>query len=274
MNQLKHLFACALTLSLLTACGGSGGGSNVTTYSGSTSQATINSTNTPTFTKASADATANDLNSSNIPGAFKSSNKMMAVQSKTSSMLQQATVSGICDTGSVDVSGNQSGGSIQYSNCSITDITGTIIVNGTATYSSSNNFVDFSLTYTNFAITYTTVNGTVSDTIENMSISCTNNGMSCTISSDFTGSDGKIYRVANFEVTGSNPYMITGRIYHPNHGYVEISGTVTTSTCGNIDRPTSGSMTITGANGTASITFNDCNSFSVDINSSVTTANW
>lgn len=272
MKSLNYIFGGALALSLLSACGGGGGGTSVTTYNGSTSQATLSSSNASTYTKATADATENEIQSEDIPGVLKSSNKMMVVQGKTVNMLMQETVPGICDTGSVDVSGSETSGTIRYSNCTVTNGFDTISVSGTATYTTSNNFTNFSITYTNFTVTF---NGSVTETIENMTIACTNSGSSCTISSDFTGSDGRVYRIADFTVTGIYPnYTISGRIYHPDHGYVDIAGSVTYSTCGDTERPTSGSISFTGANGTAIITFVDCNSFSIDVNSSVTTGTW
>jgi hypothetical protein len=275
MKFLNTIAGSALALSLLTACGGGGGGSSVTSYSGSTAQATLSSSNSSAFTKASADATSNELAGGSIPGALKTSNKLMMVQSKTVNSLLQEPVPGVCDSGSVDVSGGQTSGTIRYNNCTVSDINFTVTVSGTATYTTANNFNDFTIQYTNFTVTIADFNSTHTETIENMTISCTSGGMSCSITSDFTGSDGKVYRIADFNVTGTYPnYIISGRLYHPDHGYVDVSGSVSYSTCGAVERPTSGSITFTGANGTATITFVDCNSFSIDVNSSVTTGSW
>ena len=267
MQYLKHILTSAVALLVLSACGGGDSGPKVTTYAGNTAQATINDTKAATYTKATADAMLNKLESGNIPGVIKPSNKMLTAQKQTTSLILQEPVAGICNTGSVDISGSQTDGTIQYMNCVIIS-TDTITLNGTATYTFTD-INNLSINYRNFSIRF---NDEAAEVLENMTVTITDGTV--TISSDFTGSDGLIYRIAEFEVLGSNPYTITGRIYHPTNGYVDISGTVITSTCGLVERATDGSLTITASNGYAAITFIDCDTFSVDINGTVTTANW
>ena len=273
MQYLKLLLGSSMTILLLTACSAIDDGPNYTTYSGNTSQASIDASKASTFTKATSDATLQGIDSENItlPFAAKSSRKLMAAQKTATIMQMQAPVQGFCNTGSVDVSGNEASATITYANCTLTDITDTITINGTATYTSSNAGANFSVTFRNFTIKF---NDEPTETIENMTLACTNSGTTCTVTSDFTGFDGKVYRVSNFSVSGVTPYAITGRIYHPTHGYVDIVGSVTYGTCGMVERPVTGSIAFTGSNGTAAITFIDCNSFSININGTITTGTW
>jgi hypothetical protein len=283
MKYFNHLIAGTLALAFLSACGGGDSdGPHITTYTGNTSQATLSTDNASVFTKTTPEATSQKLASSEIPfaSAFagKTSSKLMDMLGKSGGSIQLAPVDGICTTGSVDANGNQTSATMTFRNCTIdsfVELNTTVTLNGTITMNAPNYPVSYSISITNFSVTFTDFNTTHTESIENMTVSCNNS--SCTITSDFTGSDGRVYRIANYTVTGVYPnYTISGRIYHPTHGYVEISGNVTYGTCDTVERPTSGSMTITGSNGTATITLNDndCHSFSIDINGTVTTSNW
>lgn len=275
MQYLKLLLASSMTILLLAACGGDsgggagGGGPGYTSYSGNTSEASLDSSKSAAYTKATATAMEKEQNSDSIPRLKSSvSNKMLAVQSKTTDIIRMhELVPNVCSSGTVDVTGGETSGTITYSNCVVGTGIDTVTVNGRVTYTFTND-TDSTISYTNFTISF---DGTT-ETIENMTISCS--GGACTISSDFTGTDGVVYRAADFSITGMNPYDISVRIYHSSYGYVDITGNVTLGTCGLVERPISGSITITGSNVTAVITYTGCDSFSININGTVTTGTW
>ena len=91
------------------------------------------------------------------------------------------------------------------------------------------------------------------------------------VSMDFVGIDGKTYRIEDFVVqdTFQGVNIISGRFYHPDHGYVDIYSTdsIVTAMCDTVMRPTSGKVIVTGANGTdASVTYQGCADYTVCTN--------
>lgn len=164
--------------------------------------------------------------------------------------------------------------SITYNNFCYDDFTlGQITMNGTVTFSET--ATTFSIKYTNFSVSY---GGTTE--IINMELSCVydNTGLwpvwDCSLSSDYRGADGKVYRIADMWVTGSGdgPYSIGATVYHPDHGSVVISGTGIWYTCSN-GYPSMGTITFTGANlSSGTITFRgDCTGYDGTWNDGTTT---
>lgn len=278
MKYFNLLIAGTFALAFLSACSsGDSDSPRITTYSGSTSQATLTTDNASAFSKTTPEATSQKLASNEIPfaNAFagKTSSKLMDTLGKSGGSVQQAPVDGVCTSGSVDATGNEANATVTFRNCIIVELDATVTLNGTITMNMTNYPDSFTMRMTNFTVTLTDFNTTHTESIENMTVSCNNSN--CTVTSDFTGSDGLVYRIADYNVAGVYPnYTISGRIYHPAHGYVDLSGTVTLDTCNGVERPKTGNITMTGANGNAIITFIDCDSFSINFNGTTTPASW
>jgi hypothetical protein len=72
------------------------------------------------------------------------------------------------------------------------------------------------------------------------------------IDMDFASGDGTTYRVSNLELaatatTGGENFSVTGRVYHPVHGYVDISTPVALLVETGQTFPSSGELVVTGA---------------------------
>ncbi|MEW8506895.1 MAG: hypothetical protein AB2598_09315 [Candidatus Thiodiazotropha sp.] len=106
--------------------------------------------------------------------------------------------------------------------------------------------------------------GNASKTI-NWRLSC-DVSFRCSSSSDFTGIDGRTYRVTEIDVAddGDSVFTASGRIYDPFHGHVDITTDVPfTIDCEN-GRPGSGRLNFTGADETSGyIEFVSCTDYVV-----------
>lgn len=74
------------------------------------------------------------------------------------------------------------------------------------------------------------------------------------IDMDFASGDGTTYRASNLTITatattGGESFTITGRVYHPVHGYVDVSTPVALVVETGQTFPSSGELVATGANG-------------------------
>ena len=100
----------------------------------------------------------------------------------------------------------------------------------------------------------------------NRTFSCEANFQNCNFYSDYSGYDGRLYRVTDAAVTeeGHSAYTASGRIYDPNHGYIDVTTEIPfTLECQN-GRPGVGRLSFIGANQTSgSIEFISCNEYVV-----------
>ena len=214
-------------------------------------------------------------------GGFGLKSTVSNVANKARQMPNYQTIDGICTTGSVDVTGMESytGGSninmdMTFNNCVISDSYETATYNGSVSYVENSN--GLTMTYRNFRVTAggqtTSVNGTVS--CDSSYLNCTEN---LTYGGDVAGSySNRTYTTSNMEVTGdsSTGYNVSGSVTDPDHGTITISASGILFNCPS-GVPSAGTITVTASGGvTATVTFNDCDSFSIDYDGSVTTVNW
>jgi len=283
MHHFKKTLFCLGLYSLLTACSsGGGGGTSATSYDGTTDPATITDANAKSLSVSSTEA-AKQANSANTFSSFKSTSAINSFKTGSTdfdldSLIRKTTdiavnqavdvSANVCSSGSISLDGvdqntninNSLNVTIRYNNCTLIDIAPTTSVNGTARFQGFLNG-NFTIVYSSFTINQ----GGVSDTI-NMTISCSSG--SCTASTDFTGSDARTYRVQNFEIYGSSSfgYYVSGRVYDPDNGYIDISTTTgITFNCPN-GVPGTGIITLTdhSAN-TATIHFDSCTQYTVSV---------
>lgn len=303
MDKLKLFFSTLAVSAILTGCGG-GGGSGVTgpTYTGVTTPAAITSSNAETLSTKSVNATqeaivqnaANDANpfaisitqvDDRIHQRITEISRMIASSTTSSFNLPLAAtvsyldlnfeigydlfcggyVSGPNDFGS---SGFLNG-TLTFNNLCINDsYFGSITMNGSIIFRET--ATTFSMQYVNVTISYAGESITV-----NMTFSCGTSG--CSISTDFVGTDGSIYRIADLDIWGfgTGPFDIDATFYHPDHGSVIISGTGIEYNCINSSYPSTGSITITGAGGSyATISFDSCIGYSGSWFDGITTDNF
>jgi hypothetical protein len=92
-----------------------------------------------------------------------------------------------------------------------------------------------------------------------------------TINMDFASGDGTIYRASNLTLevtaTGSGEDVsVVGRVYHPLHGYVDVSTPQPLVTAAGDDYPSSGALVVTGAgNASARLTVLSATTFQIDV---------
>ncbi|HET8759904.1 MAG TPA: hypothetical protein VFN94_02475 [Nitrospiria bacterium] len=92
-----------------------------------------------------------------------------------------------------------------------------------------------------------------------------------TINMDFASGDGAVYRASDLilEVTptgSGDDVTVTGRVYHPLHGYVDVSTPQPLVTLTGDDYPSSGALVVTGAgNSSARLTALSATTFQIDV---------
>lgn len=263
---------------VLASCGGGGSSADEgIIYTGSRSPANVDAANAEELAIAAAGGanqaiaadTADSANPLSPRGIAANSNLV----SKLTEQLEMLTTSKnriasqllpICDTGSADLDQNSNGteGTIVFTNCLVTGGNGEVL-NGTVTFSatiSGSTLTSLNMRFINFRVTYLGESQTV-----NMTISCSGAPLVCNVFSDFVGVDGRIYRVEITVVTNTagTSFDVDATVFDPDHGFFTIDATVNYNNCpGGV--PETGTITITGAAATtASIVFNDCDSFTV-----------
>jgi hypothetical protein len=94
---------------------------------------------------------------------------------------------------------------------------------------------------------------------------------SMTVTMDFASGDGTTYRVSNLQMTASptasgESVTVTGRVYHPIHGYVDVSTPVALEIETGQTFPSSGELLVTGATGSkAKLTASSPSEFRIDV---------
>lgn len=269
-------FGLALTLSWLTACGGSSGSDSG--YGGSTDAAVISSENEQQIAVASTvgakKAVANDEAQSDFSGAggvysnqqsLNAANDLVSSTYKLFTLPTAVDASEICTGGgTASYTGNQTKSTITYNSCVIDGST----ASGTAVVTNSSDG-SFKIEYKNFTITTEGITQTL-----NATISC-DASFNCSIFSDFE-ENGRSYRIENSSVSGSSStgYNVEARVYDEEYGYVEISSTGLVFDCSN-GNPSTGTIEVTDGEGnTASIEFVSCTEFTVTVDGSASSYIW
>jgi len=150
---------------------------------------------------------------------------------------------------------------------------GRIIVDGRVEVSRS--ATSFTMKFVQFTVN---VNGATQ--VINYIVSC--EGEVCTAFSDFVGTDGKTYQIANFVVSGDEVlgYTVSAMLFHPELGAVTVKTTAAvTLNCGK-RYPGAGTLEFSSANGSmGSITFrSDCTgydgTYDDGVNTGTFSGNW
>jgi len=283
-----YLVSGLLSAAMLVGCGGSSGGG-----ASAAAAADITAENADDLSVAAAEATKTAIeaessggDTSSIPTSFFKSGGSAPLMDKLETGIRSATEdfsSFICTSGgnaTINSSGNYDSGSFSFSSCN----------DGSATYSGSVTFsglssTSFTFTYNNFVVTD---NSTGQSQTVNGTVRCSSSGTSCDYSgltvgganlanSDFSGDDGRNYSFeGDVTVSGNdtNGWNVNTTVVDPDHGAITISAqNVTFGGCAS-GVPTGGTVTVTGNGQTATVTFIDCNSFSVSFGGATTTHNW
>ncbi|MCG7984883.1 MAG: hypothetical protein JAY90_19295 [Candidatus Thiodiazotropha lotti] len=137
------------------------------------------------------------------------------------------------------------------------------------------------LNYINFSVSINNPGGSYSDTF-NMQMSCTaanqdGSDVSCEYYSDYLGYDNRTYRVTEVSVSGSGSsgYLVSVRVYDPEHGYIHVTTVVPMTFDCETGRPSAGRIQIEAANGvTAVIEFISCTQYVVTFNGLAETYRW
>jgi hypothetical protein len=289
-----------LILSLLQACGGGDGdgGSSRSgpTYDGLTSEARIEAANEESLSNAAAsgatqsvvtDVAGESLSSRSGPNpeaklvALSPKIAQWIVQSGTGYSGRETDLSAdICDAGGsaiADTNADGSEGTITFSNCGIYDDIGDVIY--------FTGLVDFSGTYDSLGDPSTlsmkmyvtaTYGGETAEI--NLTLNCVglSGTPSCTVTSDFVGVDGRVYRVADITVTPTGAaYNVSATVYDPDNGYFAMTTSAPLAfDCSN-GVPSTGTLEIAGEGGTSgTISFPDCSGFNVTIDGASNVYTW
>ena len=290
-DSISSLFIASILFSSLTLFGCSSGGDSgvaVPLYSGSTSAAAITLANAEEMARKSTEGVNESVNltaaGEGIPFAIdiSSSNDALAQKVKdialkvldgsttlnlpaavvmTSDDLNAGSSASFFCGGSVTVPDNVDPNvslnfSMTFNSLCFNDGITALVMNGTLVFAET--ATSISISFTNFSVN---IDGTV-ETFSGI-FSCDTSLSNCTISTDFTGSDGNVYRLENVDITGNaiSGYTVSATFYHHELGQVMISTTLTISygsSCGIY--PDGGEIMVSGtASSYLSVTFNsDC----------------
>ncbi|MCU7947966.1 MAG: hypothetical protein KZQ72_15235 [Candidatus Thiodiazotropha sp. (ex Cardiolucina cf. quadrata)] len=100
----------------------------------------------------------------------------------------------------------------------------------------------------------------------NKTFSCEAHFRNCNFFSDYSGYDGRLYRVTDISVAeeGNSAYTASGRIYDPAHGYIDVTTEIPFTLDCPDDHPGAGRLSFTGANqSSGSIEFISCTEYVV-----------
>ena len=156
--------------------------------------------------------------------------------------------------------------SMTFNNLCFEDQTTRLILNGSLKFEQTD--TSASITFTNFSVNIDGNQETFSGVF-----SCDATMSNCTISTDYAGSDGSIYRLADVDINGDSftGYTVCATFYHHQFGQVTITTTLPVTYGGCSIYPSSGIITVSSSDGSnITITFSGC-SYSItgiDANSS------
>lgn len=253
ISKMLLFLGLLISLAMISGCGGGsdggGGGTQWVTYTGSTSMATIDETNASVLTL----------------GTYSNLNQMRNNQENLDDLMRVLTSLAYgnyteCGGTYSEQPESDNSGTIIFSNFCIMTGIDEIVLDGAVYFSDDGQKRVVKMS--NFSLKVNGVAYTVSATFKMEGNS---------VSMDFVGVDGKTYRIENLVVQNSSQVpggvdIISGRFYHPDHGYVDIhsDSPVVSDTCDNMLRPTQGKVIANGANGTdASVTYQGCAEYTV-----------
>lgn len=297
---MKALIFSILSALILSACGGSSGGtptSSNTSYSGLTTAAVIDADNAEIIGTSSTEAIANILTGESVPFLPTSASITTIDSSMNQTVIDIAksvanstpylnlplaadvTIS-YTELASIDSTLAFCGGSATVDDALIASFTeflntGELIFNGRMTFIdlcvtdpvqgdlTLNGTVIFTTTAQSSSIKYSNMTVNDGSTIQSFNIEVTCSTLSCVVTTDYEGSDSNIYRIEGVSISdnGSGTYSISATFYHPDHGSVTIIGTDLTFNCAS-GFPGSGQITYSSTDGTSgTITFAGCNDY-------------
>ncbi len=285
MLNKKSLFGFSLLVMLATGCGGSSD-SSVTSnngisgpsYAGIESQAVIDETNAQTMALAAVDGASTGDNQEQMGVLF--DNVFSNLQSQTGGISAQGTAAGNCGGSAtypdnIDQQANPITGTVSFYNFCLQDAQGgQLIVNGDISFiaqvDDNNNLVSMAIEINSFVLSYDGNTVTINSTI-----AFSPNGVLFETSTELTGSQGQVLKVENLVISGDPINGVTissGRIYHPDNGYVDISTTETLMFEGcDTGKPISGTVLLEGSGGTnAELVFTSCSTYEVCVNGNTT----
>lgn len=272
-TKLFSIISIILVSSILSACGGSSSSSSSDSRLG---PATIGEDNKQDLATAASLAAAEVKNtndgSDNIPFAAElilspniSKSNEVTRKIATANSLPSAAESDLdsfCDTGSVDVSGNESNTTIKYNKCAFDGV----VFSGKAKVKISGNKT--TIIYEDFTISQ---NGETE--VLNATITCTDEV--CSISSDFKDESGKSYTVSNSSIAGndSTGYTISADVLDSEHGEISFEASNIKFNCSN-GYPSSGVIIFTDGTTEARINFNNCDDYTLTIDGNAEVFDW
>ncbi len=284
----KRMFLIPAVLTMLSGCGGGGGGSTApadVSYSGVTTQAAVSSSNAKAL---SAEAYSGNQLASELSGIGKmavASDGQLSLVQETAAALEtsiaaavtapkssakavaaavtvQNAIPGYSGTGSysitVDPITGTFSGSFSFSQYKDTStsaaMTGSLEFSGSFN-SSSGTFSGMNMIFHNLSAIKGTASYTMSGSVTSSTSGTTKNVAITIMLADNVS--GRNYWLSGYtlSLTGS-ALSVSGKYYHPVHGFVIIS-TITPLTVSTIDgTPTAGQLLFSGSNGTkARLTF-------------------
>jgi len=279
----KSLYFLLLLASLgLAACGGGGSDDDKEPggYNGATGAANLSAGNGDDLTLAAVSGVRAALADSSLPSVLSISSRRAAGIDWPSLAARTANepVNDLCSSGTADVtSSTDDDGTVtviyQFDNCTITKYGETATIDGRVV-TVTNPGGSFSLTFEN--VTVSGIWG--SETYVYYAMACEAEA-GCRRTIEVQGVDGRVYRVEY----GDTVYVLGGSsevtgdltVYHPDYGSVNVSiDNPLLFDCA-AGMPSGGSLTLTDGNGdTATVTFNDCDSFTVTIDGVSETYQW
>jgi len=273
MLYIKRLLLALAAASFLAGCGGGSGPST----------ATVDAANAKDLAVAGTEATKFATESGDVP-LFKSSGTSSTFDVHEFSKQIAQNMYAVTDYSSFVCTGGGSyllnisdastqssfSGTATFTDCTFSEGLSTIVINGTVSVSgtSSSMTITANLTVTTDGVAESaSFRGT-----------CSYSGSTvgaCTYSASFTGIDGRTYSMNNISVSGDyfSGYSVSGTVTDPNHGVITISTTTpVTFNCPD-GRPDSGTIVLTG-NGTATVSYDSCASFTITLDGVGTSYNW
>ena len=283
----KKMLLIPAVLTMLAGCGGGGGASTPTdvSYSGLTTQATVSSSNAKAL---SAEAYSGNQLASELSGIGKmavDSDGQLSLVQETAAALEtsiaavvtspkssakavfatvsaQNTIPGFSGSGSYSVTIDQNTGvfsgtlSLSQNKDSSTSaaITGTLDFSGTYNIT-SDSFTSMDMIFHNLSAIKGAASYTMSGSVTSSTSGATKNVTISIILADNVS--GRSYWLKDYTLTLTGSTLsVSGKYYHPAHGFVIIS-TITPLTVSAIDgTPTAGQLLFSGNNGTkARLTF-------------------
>lgn len=275
MRNKLSILCFGLIFTLVSACGGSGdssggGGTSGPSYSGSTTQAAIDENNAQALALAVNDGASSGDNQEQLGVLFE--NVFTNLQSQKSGISASAVTSGNCGGSATypdNVSQQQSPitGTVSFYNyCLDGGESGLLVVSGYISFMAvveNDELVSMAISLDDVVLSF---NG---DTVTiNASVAFSQQGTVFEITTDFEGSQGQTLRVENLSISGDTLNGITissGRIYHPDNGYVDISTTETLQFDGCTNgHPHTGTLLLEGSGGsTAEVVYTSCTTYEI-----------